>query len=243
MSGRWSDYVIAYGGPDDQASSLWLAAAEATNPGRGMYVLGVGFDPRALVGLQQFLALDHLVPPVVGRIELPPPSAASGATTRTLATDNQAAFEDLVLRIETRTVAHEEVHTRTNAGPRVARALTADSFVDGIGYIVVDISSLPASLYFPMIAALLASVERRPNFPSEILVVACENPEIDAAITELGVGDASVLGGFRGPLEHESDPTGTVIWAPVIGEKSGSALQAIHDFLSPGAVRLLFSWR
>jgi hypothetical protein len=37
-------------------------------------------------------------------------------------------------------------------------------------------------------------------------------------------------------LERESDPTGTVIWAPVLGEHAAPALQAIHDFLAPADV-------
>jgi hypothetical protein len=88
-----------------------------------------------------------------------------------------------------------------------------------------------------MIAATLASVDRKvADFPTEIQVVACENPEVDAAIVKLGVSEAAVVGGFRGALEHESEPTGTVIWAPVLGEHAVPALQAIHDFLAPDDV-------
>jgi hypothetical protein len=88
-----------------------------------------------------------------------------------------------------------------------------------------------------MIAASLTAADRRlAGFPTEIQVLACENPETDAAIEKLGVGEAAIVGGFRGSLEHESDPTGTVIWAPVLGERAGPALQAIHNLLAPGDV-------
>lgn len=236
MNGRWNDYVLAFGGADDPAEKLWLAAANASGQ-RTMYVLGVGFDPRSLVGLQQFVALEHPKPPIVGLVELPPPSSASGLSARALASDNQDAFTRVVEGIEVRVIAHQEVHARSNAGPRVARALTDPAFLGGVGHLIIDISSLPASLYFPTVAATLASVDRCVGgFPKEVQIVACENPDVDAAILKLGISEASVVGGFRGALELESDPTGTVIWAPVVGENAGPALQAIHDFLDPGDV-------
>lgn len=216
---------------------IWRAASTNGHDLASLYVLGVGFDPRSLVGLQRFLALDHQIPPVVGLVELPPPSPASGLSARALAADNQSAFEELVDGYEVRRIEHEEVHSQANAGPRVARALTGASFVQGVGHLLLDVSSLPATLYFPMIAAALRAAEREiQGFPSEIQVVACENPDVDAAIEKLGVSEAAIVGGFRGSLEHESNPTGTVIWAPVVGERSGPALQAIHTLLAPGDV-------
>lgn len=237
MNLRWQDYVVARGGAAEPAETIWEAAAEASLGKRSLYLLGVGFDPRALVGLQQFLSMQHAAPPVVGLIELPPPSPASGLSARALAADNQAAFVELTRDVEVRTVPHQDVHTRTNAGPRVAREATKSEFVADIGHLIIDVSSLPSSLYFPVIAAVLTSVDRGViGFPGEIQVVACENPAVDAAIEELGVTEAAVVGGFRGDLELESEPSGTIIWAPVVGEGVGAALSAVHDFLGPDDV-------
>jgi len=231
---RWQDYVVGGGRADEPADALWSAAAEATDGQRSIYILGVGFDPRALVGLQQFLSLDHPRPPLVGLVELPPPSPASGLSARALAADNQAAFARLTRNVDVRTVPHQPVHARNNAGPRVAREATKPSFLRDVGHIIVDVSSLPSSLHFPLIAAVLTSADRRViGFPAEVQVVACENPSVDAAIIELGVTEAAAVGGFRGGLEHDSEPKATVIWAPVIGENVGHSLSAVHDFLVP----------
>lgn len=237
MNGRWDDYVVAFGGPNDAADGLWTSAASAGHGKRSMYILGVGFDPRCLVGLQEFLATAHDIPPVVGLIELPPPSGASTAAARAMAADNRSAFDAIVHGFELRRVPYPDVHSRINAGVLVARGASDAVFVADVGHLVVDISSLPVSLYFPVIAAVLTSVDRDvEGFPMEVQIVACENPLIDAAIVELGVSDATVVGGFRGSLEIASAPTGTVIWAPVLGEQSGPALRAIHAFLDPGDV-------
>ena len=237
MNLRWDDYVIALGGEGEDPESIWQAAAAACGDLGTMYVLGVGFDPRALVGLRRYLEVNQDNPPVVGLIELPPPSTTSSPSAQALSASNMQDFEQLTNGVEVRTVVHEEVHSRTNAGPRVARALTAPAFLVGIGHLVIDISSLPSTLYFPMIAATLTAVDRRvPNFPREVQVVACENPSIDSAIAELGITDAVVVGGFRGLLDDASTSAGTVIWAPVLGEHSEPSLEAIHDFLGPGDV-------
>lgn len=239
MSARWDDYVIAFGDGADQPEDFWHAASDACGSGRrSMYVLGVGFDPRCLVGLQRYLASqDQAKPAVVGVIELPPPSSASDPAARALADDNRAAFNALVAGHEVRSIAYPEVHSRINAGPLVARSLTAAAFVNEIGHLIIDVSSLPSSLYFSAIASVLTSVDRVVvGFPRQVQVVACENPEIDRAIIELGVSEASVVGGFRGTLEFASEPTGTTIWVPVVGELGGPALTAIHAFLDPGDV-------
>jgi hypothetical protein len=236
VAGRWDDYVFAHDEGTDEPEDLWRGAQNSCD-GSSMYVLGVGFDPRALVGLQRFLALQHPRPPIVGLVELPPPSPASGLSARALAMDNRAAFEKLLGQTALRTIPHTDVHARSNAGPRVARALTDPAFVEDVGHLIIDMSSLPTNLSFPLVAAALRSIDRQvAGFPCELQVVTCENPEVDAAIEELGISEADVVGGFRGKLDRDSDPTGTVIWAPVMGESSGPALQAIHDLLQPGDV-------
>ena len=120
MSGRWDDYVLSLGGDNDPPEPLWQAAADNVQ-GRSMFVLGVGFDPRALVALRRFLALNHKQQPAVGYVQLPPPSAASGPVAQSTARANQAEFIEIVGEVETRWIEHQEVFSPANAGPRVRR--------------------------------------------------------------------------------------------------------------------------
>jgi hypothetical protein len=48
---RWEDYVLASGA--EEVSKLWSAALALAH--RVTFVLGVGFDPRALVALKSLL--------------------------------------------------------------------------------------------------------------------------------------------------------------------------------------------
>ncbi len=234
---RWRDYVMGSGGSGDDPEALWEAASVNAEGKQSMYVLGVGFDPRALVGLQRFLALEQEMAPIVGLVELPPPSPMSGALAIGLAEQNRTKFEEMVATVEVRTVVHQDTHARNNAGPRIARELTKPEFMFNVGHLIIDVSSLPSRLYFPIIAASLDSLKAQVGtFPTEVQVVACENPQVDGAITELGISEAEFLGGFRGRLALESQPKGTVIWAPVVDERSREALVAIHTRLSPDDV-------
>lgn len=233
MSERWLDYVMA-GSSESPVEALWKAAAEEAG-GASLYVLGVGFDPRSLVGLQQFItALGHT--PEVARIDLPPPSPASDPLARTLAADNLALFDETLDATHVRVIPYPTVHERMNAGPLIAREVSNPDFLSGFRHVVVDISSLPSTVHFPLVAALLqacdAPAEHPARFRGQVQVVACENPVVDASIRDLGISNAAVVGGFRGTLGKEGAPE-TVIWAPTIGERCGPALRAIHAFLNP----------
>ena len=216
---------------------MWTAAERACNGKRSMFVLGVGFDPRALAALRLFLCVEHRSPPLIGLIRLPPPSDSSNPSSLARAEENQQAFDELTSRMDVREIPHQDVLSPASAGPRIARALTDTRFVEEVGHLIVDISSLPTSLYFPAITAVLRAVdEGKAEFPEEVQAVACENPAIDARIRELGISPASLVGGYRHALHRENRPSGTTIWAPVVGEHSGPALRAIHEFLEPDDV-------
>lgn len=231
---RWDDYVMDVGEPADPLSLC--SSARSITRNRTMYLLGVGFDPRCLVGLKEFLALDGGNEPLIVRIELPQ-QISETLETRALAEVNALEFEELASDHEVSVIPFLEVHDRVNAGPILARSVVGKIKEHDVGHVVIDISSLPSTLSFPLVAAVLRASDARDSSPEhfagEFQVVACENPYIDASIRELGVSEAGLVGGFRHLLEMDSQPTSTTIWAPVIGEACGPALQAIHSFLGP----------
>lgn len=236
MNLRWADYVFELG---EGALELVACAASTQAPSRTMYVLGVGFDPRCLVGLQAFLGLEHPTPPIVVRVDLPAPTASSHPVARTAAAANLVAFDELMTDTDHRVVKFPAVSEMANAGPPIAQEIIKSDFLASVGHLVLDISSLPSSLYFPLAAAALKAGGLPPEDPShfsgEFQVVVCENPQVDACITELSVSHASYIAGFR-PTRLESDPAGPTVWAPVVGEGAGPALRVVHDLLEPDEV-------
>lgn len=237
MTLRWGDYVFA-GGGESEAAEMVGAATNAEH--RSAFVLGVGFDPRCLVGLKAFLEATDEANPLVVRVELPTPDASAQRLTTQLAADHEREFLDLTSSIEVVSISYPEVTNASSAGPTIARSLTEPSLLSGVGHLVVDVSSLPTSLFFPILKAALSVADRgdldADSFSGDLQVVACENPEMDRAIVPLGVASASYVGGFR-PLEHDpAEGGGTTVWAPVVGENSEAALRAVHTLLEPDDV-------
>ena len=234
MSPRWTDYVYADG---ERLTAADLLTAGTPDRGRAAYVLGVGFDPRCLVGLSTFLNLDHRSSPIVVRIELPPRTPSVQPASVSLAEEHLAQFEAATSTIDVRTIRYPSVESPYSAGNVIAREMTAADNLEGIGQLIVDVSSLPSTLYFPVLKAGLTahglSETIRGSYAGELQVIACENPRLDRAILDLGVSTAEFVGGFKSYYHRAGESRGTTVWIPVIGENADAALRAVHDLLEP----------
>lgn len=234
MTPRWNDYVFA-NGTGTAPRDLLRAGLSADSP--SLYVLGVGFDLRCLVGLREFLDLNHQVPPKIMRMEMAPPGPATQARVIQMAAEHLAEFETLTLGLEVGTISYPAVENLYSAGTDLARGLTEAEHLENVGHLIIDISSMPSTLFYPAIKAALKASDLPPgavgHFGGEIQVVVCENPQMDAKIRELGISDASFVGGFRPRGHGDADPDGPTIWVPVLGENAEPALRAIHNLLEP----------
>ena len=237
MTQRWNDYVFA-NGTGTAPRDLMGAASSSGSP--SLYVLGVGFDPRCLVGLREFLELDHEVPPKIMRIEMAPPGPATQPRVIHMATQHLEEFEALTNDFDVGAISYPTVEDPYSAGTVLARVMTETEQLAGVGHLIIDISSMPSTLFFPAIKAALKASDRlsgtEGHFGGEIQVVVCENPQMDASIRELGISDASFVGGFRPKGHGDADPDGPTIWVPVLGENAEPALRAIHNLLEPNDI-------
>jgi hypothetical protein len=86
---RWEDYVLASGA--EAVSEIWSAALELER--RVTFVLGVGFDPRALVALQSLLT--QAGNRVIRVVRLGLPSAEDDDLTRELIQANDRCLKEL----------------------------------------------------------------------------------------------------------------------------------------------------
>jgi hypothetical protein len=116
---RWEDYVLASGTGD--VSKLWSAALELER--RMTFVLGVGFDPRALVALNSLLTqVGNQVIRVV-RLGLPP--AEDNDLTRELTQANDRCLRELAQSgmVEVESIAYPEGAESQAAGLRMSRQI------------------------------------------------------------------------------------------------------------------------
>ena len=122
-------------------------------------------------------------------------------------------------------------------GSRSAAAIF-DSLADFGGYtdIVIDISSMPRSVYFPLIAkalylldeTTLDVMERKPN----LHVCVSEDPGLDIRIRDEGVDEtATYVHPFSGRLEMEATAGQPKIWIPLLGEGQETQLERIYNLI------------
>jgi len=227
---RWEDYVLASGA--EEVAKIWSAALELER--RVTFVLGVGFDPRALVALKSLLT--QVGDQVVRVVRLGLPSAEDDDLTRELTQANDRCLRDLVESgvVDVASIAYPEGVESRAAGLRMSREIQSSGVIGEQDLVVVDVSGLPSTVYFTVIGGLLKASDEQ-GLQRDIQVVVCENPELDQIILEEGVASPGPIRGFSQGLDP--DDTGvTRVWVPVLGEHQELYIRSIFDFLAPNEV-------
>ena len=128
---------------------------------------------------------------------------------------------------------------RSIGGIRISEAFRDPQTYAGFSDVVVDITALPAELYFPLIATLLDiwhSETPRPQSLGNLHITVCHNPEVDSMILPEGGDKADLMYGFPGTLQRASIGNPIGVWAPVLGENQFGRLQKITEFVGPEVV-------
>ena len=226
MTLRWVDYAFGRG---TEALALLRVACE---DGDVLLIQGLGFDPRANLVLRQ---LRDLVP--AGRLRVArvnPPGDAGDASLTEMYEENLNEFASLVegLPNETVEVSVLDPTDHRAVGIALLRQIQDRNLVPTNGTVIIDISSLPSAVYFPLVGGMVAAKDAG-DFHGDLLVVVADNPQIDASIEEEGTSDPGPIHGFSFDLGRETSETRTVVWAPVLGPRHAPQLDAIHLFVSP----------
>jgi hypothetical protein len=97
--------------------------------------------------------------------------------------------------------------------------------------ILVDISALPKSLYFPLLLILVKKCKESNN-RINLHVIACQDVSLDNQITE-SIDDLRFFKGFAGKMRSVSQQNLPGIWAPILTSNSKIVLQKLHEYLQP----------
>lgn len=199
---------------------------------RTLFVMSAGFDPRTTSGLSRFIKATGSAPHVLTIHPQPSREAITDALTA-----RRIKNEETIARLATR--SHREwdypdVHDEAIAARQLARELTAPECMKDMGTVIFDMSAFPTALAFPMLNALLQRAGSA-EFPSELLVLVTENPQLDGEITDDGLGAAHRLSGF-GQRSKQARSDAVRVWAPVLGRGAGPAMKKIADYLDPQEV-------
>lgn len=99
--------------------------------------------------------------------------------------------------------------------------------------IIVDISSLPKSLYFPLLYIIVNKCLQN-NDANNVHVAACQDSGLDSQIVESS-DDTRLVKGFRGGLNMVSQQDIPRIWVPLLAGNNATCLEKLYrlEDLSP----------
>jgi len=238
LNARWASYLQLSG--DSLVDFLQDHFAVRGAGAKVCLILGRGFDPRMLGGLTVLCQV--LKPSEIDVITLVFDEGATSPSRR---------YEELVrqnLARLTGILPADQLHDRpismfSAEGRRVTSRSAESVFrvADELKHfsdVFVDVSSLPRSVYFPVLAKLLFLLDGIKDVrPPNLFVLVNESAALDGRIAEEGIDeDADYIHPFRGSVERESAAGRPKVWFPLLGENQRVQLTRIYDLINPAEI-------
>jgi hypothetical protein len=231
---RWNPYVLFRG--EDEISSF-LGDFKKTNVVSTLFVLGKGFDMRMNDLLRKYVAAmgkDNLDCTLIDYNEGPL------SPSRQYQKDVESNIKELEDLIHKDSITERKIEMWSNDGYQSRRvsstnaAFVFNNYGDIAKYdlIIVDISSMPRSIYFAIIGKLLYIIDNQDNNRNPNLFIAVsENAEIDAQIIDTGLDEHPVpIHGFDSHYSRISYGERPLIWLPILGENKQEHLNRTFQF-------------
>ncbi len=241
---RWEHYFMRRG---SECSGFWKDYL-AGHDRNVLFIMGLGFDPRMCLGMRMFLDAD---PTCVKECLLVRYDEGANSPSREYQSLVDTNVNIINSHMNGKGVINEvEVPILSDDSRRIGSRRAGDKISDDVisrfDNIVVDISSMPRAIYFPIITKLLylldAHVANDASVPSVNLhVLVAEQVSIDEGIQEEGIDDhAAYIHGFSSDLVQEATATVPRIWIPVLGEGKEAQLRLLHDHVGPDEICPVF---
>ena len=233
---RWNGHFLASG---EEFTSFWKNV-HGLDQRKLLIVCGAGFDPRALAAVDGILNSGARV----AECRLVEFSSGSGLVAEEDLTRAEMHRSKLRRLFGSKALKPVSVPMRSQEGRSIGGIRISEAFRDpksykGFSDVVIDITALPAELYFPLIATLLevwqiedGSSPRLGN----LHVAVCHNPLVDSMILPEGGDKAELMYGFPGTVQRAAIGDPIPIWAPVLGENQVERLEKITEFVGPQVI-------
>ena len=230
---RWDPYVLAGGGEFDGFWTTHLTGRRR----KVLFLLGRGFDPRALEAIQRLhglgaspqvwlLAFDNGLEDSRQRTEL---------TERNRATLVELVGAGQIIELPV-TIGLGQAHATSKS---TSSAITTQGAIPAVDDVVIDISAMPRTVALSAIAKLIHDLdEQSVNGGADVNlhVVAAESVRTDLQATGSLMDDVTYLVGFSGRLNEVTTEHVPRVWFPVLGEGQTERLRLIRDRLNPDEI-------
>ena len=235
---RWDPYILKGGNHFDDFWGEYLRLEKRDV----LYVLGKGFDPRMCNGIERLYNLSGEGKRDCLLIEFVEGPESPSRQYQPLVQANADKLHGLITKkgeIHTETIQmwkDDGIRKRRIGSYSAGNVMNAIK-IDGYSDIVIDISAMPQSIYFPLIGSCLSLIDQNKNCKINIHIIVCENVELDKGIEDNGIDDkAYYIHGFSGGMENEATEGIPKIWIPILGEGSTPKLEKIYNFVSPDEI-------
>ncbi len=226
-SPRWDPYVL-YDGEELHRHWAWRFA----NGARVALVQGIGFDPRMCLSLGM---LRDLAPTAAVEVWAANLGGHGDATARAAAEENFERFEELLDGGPRHDLNVSAAGIEQTARQSAAAFADLDQFGD-VSDVIVDVSALPRSVFFPLIAKLLYLCDQRADAPN-LHVLAGDAAWLDAEVHAEGIDENAIwLHPFAGTFSVDSTSHYPRVWIPVLGENTTAQLERISELINPAEV-------
>jgi hypothetical protein len=231
----WSNPLLL---DDESFAEAWSRPREAPV----LFVCGFGFDPRAATVLNR---LREVTDRRVDGWMIALPEQATDSGVRPLAEANRVEIERLVADSggELRRQDLPDFNDSRSLGRLISRHFQESAILDAYDEVIVEISALPRSVFFPLIRGILERAHRPAgharHWAGDLHVAVCENPELDGHVLEEGMTAMAPIGGFAGTPGEQPK---TTIWVPVLGERASARVRALHEELAPDETCPVLPW-
>lgn len=232
---RWMNPCIV---PDSEFASAW-------SRGRAdpvLLVMGLGFDVRACVVIEKLL---EATTRRVDVLLLDLPGESTDPTVRPLVEANLSRVRAL-MAASGGDLLHQPLPDFTDQGALgrlVSRAFQSGGHLDRYLEVIIDVSAMPRSIYFPLVRGVLERAHttrgRPESWQGDLHVAVCEHPVIDELVVEEGTKPMAAIGGFSSSSRERST---TVIWVPVLGERAGPRIARLYEELAPDETCPVLPW-
>lgn len=233
---RWEHYVLLQQG---RLNEFWVEHFREQERSV-LVILGRGFDPRMTLGLRVLIEAGGTgVRDVLG-LDFHEGEKSPSLDHHEWVTRNWA---DVGALVDGRgSISLEPVEFWSPEGRRISSQSARDLFNSVERFaaytdVVVDISLMPRSVYFPLIARLLYLLDHGSKASTiNLHVLVAEDPGYDASIREEGIDEkAEFLASFGGGFDEEGTATPKV-WIPMLGEGKRTQFDRIQDRVKPDEI-------
>ena len=231
---RWDPYVLA----DDREFDAFWQTHLATRNRNVLFVLGRGFDPRALAALRRIT--DQGVKPVVWLMAFDN-GLEDSELRQHLTQTNREGLEAIVgkssireLDVDIGGVAYSNATSRSTR-----RAIGEAGDLASYDDVIVDISAMPRMVPLTAVAKLIHDLDQQAAASGKntnLHVVTAESVKTDVRTFDSLMDEMTTVVGFSGHLTEQTTEHVPRVWFPVLGERQNARLQVIQSRLDPDEI-------